>query len=259
MDELKPLRETRTTVIDKTTEDISFDTLPVTNTEEKKETAKKILFNNSPEEIVSRQLSHVAASLSVLSNSKIEFEAAKTFFSDLPEQELKVEKFKEAEVENLSVEEVENQKEEEIEVEKETQSLNFLKTEEETQINEETNVSKRVKPKTGLKARLKVITFGFFAVLTCFIGWVIYNAVEIETLRAQMEAANKTYSVNIVNYINNISKADDLTSDSLFNLQQLSEAGIVPLEPSELKNNVEYSVKSNWFDRLCNWLSGIFK
>ncbi len=90
-------------------------------------------------------------------------------------------------------------------------------------------------------------------------GWAIYNAVEIQTLRAQMQASNKTYGINLTNYINNISRADDLNTDSLLNLEQLSTAGIIPIEPTALENPVEYTIKSNWFDRLCNWLSGAIK
>lgn len=255
MNELKPLRESKTTVIDQVTEDVSFEDFKIKDTEDKKETAKKILFNNSPEFIVSQQLSHAAASPLTSTSSKIEFEAAKTFFSDLPEPEAQIEESKK----EIELTEIESEKEEETKTETDFQPLTTFETEEKTESIEETKVLNRIKPKTGLKARFKVIAFGFFAVLTCFLGWTIYNAIEIETLRAQMEAANKTYAVNIVNYINNLSKADDLTSDSLFNLEQLSEAGVIPLEPSELKNHVEYSVRSNWFDRLCNWLSNIFK
>jgi hypothetical protein len=257
MDELKPLKEPRTTVIDKITEDVSLEDFEIKDTEEKKEVAKKILFNTSPESIVAQQLRHATSSSSVSTNAKIEFEAEKTFFSDFTEKE------KQTVEENIEKTEVLNEpvveKQEEVDLETEFETLITSETEEKNEVIEETKSLKRVKPKTGLKARLKVITFGFFAVLTCFLGWAIYNAVEIETLRAQMEMANKTYGVNIVNYINNLSKADDLTSDSLFNLEQLSEAGVLPLEPSELKDHVEYSVRSNWFDRFCNWLSGIFK
>lgn len=262
MEEFKPLKETRTAIIDKT--ENLFEPLPAEKSEDKKESAKKILFeNNSPEALVEFQMKQNALSRTekttqpTTSSTKIQFEAAKSFFSEKPKEEIAVEK--EIDIQPEIEKENKVYAELEIEIETEDEIVEEFKTEENVDSSDEVQEVKKIKPKTGLKKRLKIITFGFFAVLTCFLGWSIYNAVEIQTLRAQLEASNKTFGINVVNYISNISKADDLTTDSLFNLKQLSEAGVIPVEPSEIEDHVEYTIKSNWFDRFCNWLSGIFK
>ena len=63
------------------------------------------------------------------------------------------------------------------------------------------------------KTRFKIFVFGLVAVLACMAGWAIFNSVEIKTLTAELEQANKIYSVNIYNHISNLSKADDLTNE----------------------------------------------
>ncbi len=257
MEELKPLRKTTTAVIEKETKDISFEDLSSQEPEQKKESAKKMLFTNSTERYI-EQLKRSSAIYSPsvsTAPTKIEFEAAKTFFNEEPEKEIAEEK--------ITVEEKIVETLPDVEIEPLTFVKNKEKVEEslEKVIEEEekTIKYKKTSPKVNFKVRLKIIAFGFLAVLTCLLGWSIYNAVEIQTLRAQIEVTNKTYAVNIYNYIKNISKADDLTSDSLYNLKDLSDAGIVPLEPSALNKPVEYTIKSNWFNRFCNWLSNIFK
>ena len=255
-EELQPLRETKTLVLEKT--ENSVESLPM---QEKKD-AKKILFEEAtPQKYVEEHLKKLStpknATVSQPIKSKFEFEATKSFSVKIPEKESlsAVEK-------NIIESKPEIKPEITREVEKELEPLHFTQKEVEeevtTKVEEKLETVKRLKPKVGLKSRLKIIFFGFFAVLTCLSGWAIYNAVEIETLRAQMEATNKTYAVNMVNYINTLSKTDDLTTDSLFNLQGLSEAGIIPVQPNT-EDRVEYTVKSNWFDRFCNWFSGIFR
>lgn len=256
---LSPQREARTVIIEKPLTESSVENLNEQKTT--KEEAKKILFQNSPEKYMENLKKSVTAHSSVSSipetkpSTKIEFEATKTFVTEDPKKE--IETITEVKIETKTEIENETEIEEKTEQENDTEPLTFANPT--TNIDNDINPLKRVKPKVGLKKRLKIITFGFFAILTCLLGWSIYNGTEIETLRAQLEDSNKTYSVNLVNYINNLSKVDDgLTPDSLFNIQDLSNAGIIPLEPT-LATPVEYSIKSNWFDKLCNWLSGIIK
>lgn len=283
MDELKPERETRTTIIEKIAEDVIFDeevtTADLSDTE-KKEKAKKILFeNNSVEKYMENLRKNSAISSSATATTapsyKFKLEAEKTFFNEAPDKTVELNTKPKVEVEgytpaqplkekmteivpNLELEEkVKSEIEEEIEEKDEKLEICEKVIEEEIIKENQKDAQKKLKP--NFKTRLKIIVFGFCAVLTCFMGWSIYNAIQIETLTAQLEAANKTYAVNVVSYINNLSKADDLTSDSIFNLEELSTAEVIPLTPKTLENPVEYSIKSNWFDRFCNWLSGIFK
>lgn len=264
---------------------------------EKKETAKKILFeNNEPQKRVESELNK-----NPRKKTLFEFEATKSFINNENESlETTIEKKTLFEKESL------------VNSPKSEKDINILNLQKSTSLNSESNAknltdsfsesfSKNIsedeinknsnseipnnelfvfktkekefkekekedkysthqkKPNPGLKSRLKILFFGFVAILVCFLGWSIYNAVEIETLRSQMQTSNKVYAVNIVNYIKTIAKSDDLTSsESLINLEQLSDANIIPIAP-KVEPLIEYQKTSNWFDRICNWLSNIFK
>ncbi len=274
--ELKPLKDSRTAVIDLDTEEVSKD-LSVPQKEKKVE-AKKVLFENNTPELYMENLkknfsTNIVVSSAPTNSTKIQFEAAETFFSEEPKSTKKQVSGQVSFSTYVNKPKVEEKIEKQVDVEPEQKiesKIDFSKTIEEIleedieekqqeKINESTQRLNRGKTHVNLKTRFKIITFGFCAVLACFMGWSIYNAVEIKTLTAEMEQANKAYSVNVINYISNISKADDLTNpDSIFDLEKLSEAEVVPLQPSALEKPVEYSVKSNWFDRFCNWLGKIF-
>lgn len=258
-------KNSRTILLEKETEEPSDVSFIPENQEEKKESAKKVLFENNTPELYMQNLkknfapqpekeTKPAPSVS----SKIQFEAAETFFSKPLEAKGKKQTEGQVSFQNVYVplkeEEPETlpEEKEEIEVSSEEETVNDV-IEENVSENENKPV-KRAKPKT----RFRIFVFGLIGVLACMCGWSIYNAVEIKTLTAEIEQANKIYSVNVYNYIKTISKADDLTNkDSITNLDSLSEAGIVPLQPTKEQPS-EYSVKSNWFDRLCNWLSNLF-
>lgn len=258
-------KNSRTILLEKETEEPSDVSFIPENQEEKKESAKKVLFENNTPELYMQNLkknfepqqekeTKPAPSVS----SKIQFEAAETFFSKPLEAKEKKQTEGQVSFQNVYVplkeEEPETlpEEKEEIEVSSEKETVNDV-IEENVSENENKPV-KRAKPKT----RFRIFVFGLIGVLACMCGWSIYNAVEIKTLTAEIEQANKIYSVNVYNYVKTISKADDLTNkDSITNLDSLSEAGIVPLQPTKEQPS-EYSVKSNWFDRLCNWLSNLF-
>lgn len=250
-------KSSRTLLLEKETEEPSENSFVEEKPEEKKESAKKVLFENNTPELYMENLKKNFApqprqepqqTQSVF--PKIQFEAAETFFSK------PVEKIEEQEEKQILTPEVETNFEEEVveeiepEIEEEHENEIACENEEETQNKR----LKRAKPKT----RFRIFVFGLVGVVACMCGWAIYNSVEIQTLTSEIEQANKIYSVNVYNYINNLSKTDDLTNpDSIFNLDSLSDAGVVPIQPTN-ESQVEYSVKSNWFDRLCNWISNLF-
>lgn len=280
-------KESRVSVLEKVEEKTSTDF--ITENNEKKQEAKKTLFTVAP----STYMENLKKNFSKPEEKKdkqekikpkIEFKAAETFFSEKKKQK-KTENEKQISFDSISSFANEKQlknvvegevylkdvQKAQIEPKIAEQQAQSEKTETiieeipkmieeentETIIEENTENIKKSKPK--FKTRLKIICIGAVLVLACMIGWTIANAVEIKTLTAEMEQANKIYSVNIITHISNISKADDLTNpDSIFNLSSLSEAEVVPLQP-QLQQPVEYSNRSNWFDRLCNWLSNLFK
>lgn len=258
-------KNSRTLLLEKETEEPSVESFIEENQEEKKESAKKVLFENNTPELYMQNLkknfapqpekeTKPAPSVS----SKIQFEAAETFFSKPLEAKEKKQTEGQVSFQNVYVplkeEETETLSEEKEEIEVSSEEETLSDVQEENISEDENKPVKRAKPKT----RFRIFIFGLISVLACMCGWSIYNAVEIKTLTAEIEQANKIYSVNVYNYVKTISKADDLTNkDSITNLDSLSEAGIVPLQPTKEQPS-EYSVKSNWFDRLCNWLSNLF-
>lgn len=258
-------KNSRTLLLEKETEEPSVESFIEENQEEKKESAKKVLFeNNTPElymqnlkkNFAPQQEKETKSAQSI--SSKIQFEAAETFFSKPLEAKEKKQTEGQVSFQNVYVplkeEETETLPEEKEEIEIVSEEETLSDVQEENISEDENKPVKRAKPKT----RFRIFVFGLISVLACMCGWSIYNAVEIKTLTAEIEQANKIYSVNVYNYIKTISKADDLTNkDSITNLDSLSEAGIVPLQPTKEQPS-EYSVKSNWFDRLCNWLSNLF-
>lgn len=260
-------KNSRTLILEKETEEPSASSFIEEKPEEKKESAKKVLFENNTPELYMQNLKknfepkqekEIKSSPSV--SSKIQFEAAETFFSKPLEAKEKKQAEGQVSFKNVYVPLEEEEPEKKQEVEQTQEIENFQEEETSSEIQEEnltenqTKQIKRAKPKT----RFKIFIFALIGVLACMCGWSIYNAVEIKTLTAEIEQANKIYSVNVYNYIKTISKADDLTNkDSITNLDSLSEAGIVPLQPKK-EDPSEFSVKSNWFDRLCNWLSNLF-
>lgn len=227
---------------------------------EKKESAKKVLFENNTPELYMANLKkgflpteNEKKTEKIL--PKIEFQAEKTF---VVQQEKKTEKVEEIQptlqVQQEVLPQTQVQQEQEVEQVLEEEQTQEEILDDETQEEIQNDVSKKPKAKT----RFRIFLFGLVGVLVCMMGWAISNAIQIKTLTAEIEQANKVYSVDIVKYIQNISKADDLTNpDSITNLDALSEAEIVPLQPTQ-SDPVEFSVKSNWFDRLCNWLSNLF-
>ncbi|MBO4412505.1 MAG: hypothetical protein J5779_00615, partial [Clostridia bacterium] len=107
---------------------------------------------------------------------------------------------------------------------------------------------------------LKMAFAAMAMVLVCFGGWAIYNAIKIETLNAEAQAESAQYSVNVAKVITNISKLDDLTNpNSITNLDELSSAQIIEVAPKAETLPKTLEKQSNWFDRLCNWLSNLFK
>ena len=246
-------------------------------TDEKKESAKKTLFTNTPTQYMENLKKNFDKTETKQEQKnkqvtpKIQFKAAETFFSESKEPKKKqtpgqvsfsnyYNKDFEEEIkpQTSTQEETEIKYEESNLISLSVEKYNEEEIKENSEENIETDSENKNKRKAKFKTRLKIICFGTVAVLVCMMGWAIYNAVEIKTLTEEMEQANKIYSVNVVTHISNISKADDLTNpDSIFNLSALSDAEVIPLTPSP-QEPIEYSVKSNWFDRFCNWLSNLF-
>lgn len=245
MDELKQ-GETRTsTLIDTQTDYQSFSNAQTQQNNEKREEAKKKLFNFVENEQEKKALPKQSISL-----DKQVFENEELKMQTLPEEQIEAAFEPELQTEQEVVEDIkqsiENDTEEEVD---------------ESSVKEN---RKRIvyaeRKKTNIKLRLKLAACAIACVLTCLGGWAIYNAVEIKTLTGEAQAKNAQYSINVVKVISNTSKLDDLTNpNSITNLDELESANIVQIIPKEKSAPQTIEKKSNWFDRVCNWLSNLFK
>lgn len=245
MDELKQ-GETRTSIlIDTQTDYQSFSNVQTQQNNEKREEAKKKLFNFVENEQEKKALPKQSISL-----DKQVFENEELKMQTLPEKQTE------------AVFEPELQTEQEV-AEDIQQSIEN-DTEEEVDESSVKENRKRIvyaeRKKTNIKLRLKLAACAIACVLTCLGGWAIYNAVEIKTLTGEAQAKNAQYSINVVKVISNTSKLDDLTNpNSITNLDELESANIVQIIPKEKSAPQTIEKKSNWFDRVCNWLSNLFK
>ena len=131
----------------------------------------------------------------------------------------------------------------------------------EEKIEEEIQISTKSKNK-GYSFRMRLCTGVMCLLIALFGGWIIGNAVEIASTSAQIaetELAKDAYEANLFSYIQKIRQLDNwnennLNSDS--SLIPIEE--IIPITPTPLKDPTSYEKESNWFDKICNWLSNLF-
>lgn len=106
-----------------------------------------------------------------------------------------------------------------------------------------------VKPQTSKKPSLfkKIVVgilFGIFGI------WGIVNLTQIDLISSQVAEVSSEYNMNLVTYLNNLRNLDATNSENMQNLfdtipdQEIKASGI--------------EKQSNWFDRFCNFLGGLF-
>ena len=250
MDEQKQ-RETRiATLIDTDYQTFSDEK----KSTEKREEAKRKLFNfvepKSEKKVLPKQ--SISLSKEVFENEEIK--------NLEPEKEIKF--FSQTEIEPKKIIEddiaSEIEQEPEFEIEQQTELEGDIAEEEKRLQHKKVVYENQNKP--SLKLRLKLAICAIALVLTCLGGWAIYNAVEIKTLTGEAQAKNAEYNINVMKVIKTTSKLDDLTNpNSITNLDELESANVVQIIPKEKASPKTIEKQSNWFDRLCNWLSNLFK
>lgn len=258
MDEQKQ-RETRiATLIDTDYQTFSDEK----KSTEKREEAKRKLFNfvepKSEKKVLPKQ--SISLSKEVFENEEVknvEPEKEINFFSQTEIEPKKI-------IEDDIVNEIEQEPEFEIEQESEFEIEQQTEYEDDLAQEEKRLQRKKVvyenQKKPSLKLRLKLAICAIALVLTCLGGWAIYNAVEIKTLTGEAQAKNAEYNINVMKVIKTTSKLDDLTNpNSITNLDELESANVVQIIPKEKASPKTIEKQSNWFDRLCNWLSNLFK
>lgn len=116
--------------------------------------------------------------------------------------------------------------------------------------------------KKGFAFRFKLMTGVFCLLIALFGGWVIGNAVQISSTSAQIAQSTvdkEVYDANLLSYLSKISQLDNwnennVNSDSA--LIPIEE--VIPITPTPLEDPTSYERESNWFDKICNWISNLF-
>lgn len=110
---------------------------------------------------------------------------------------------------------------------------------------EKENKDNEVKPKTNkLKSILIAILFAIFGI------WGIVNIATIDSLNSQISDISAEYDMNLISYLNNLHNLDATNGENMENLFQTIPKDEVPA------NSI--GKESNWFDRFCNFIAGLF-
>ncbi len=123
--------------------------------------------------------------------------------------------------------------------------IETLSPEEEKKIYKIEKEEAKSKPRTfGKKLRAALFSL---VVAVCGV-WGIVNVVSITNLESEIAAVNEVYQLNLINYLSKLG-----TLDTASNYNDLFET--YPVTPS---NPSQISPSSNWFDRICNFIAGLF-
>jgi len=110
-------------------------------------------------------------------------------------------------------------------------------------IEKEENVKPKAKP-SKLKAIILSIIFGIFGV------WGIINIAQIDSIGTQISEVAYKYEMNLPKYLSKLTNLDATNSENMENLfQTIPDEDVSPSKILE---------KSNWFDRFCNFIAGLF-
>ena len=86
------------------------------------------------------------------------------------------------------------------------------------------------------------------SILALTVGLGVFTAVDLSNSISAYNAASSQYSVNLANLLKNISSVDSGNK----------MAELIQTYPDELLRPEQIQQQSNWFDRFCNFLSGLF-
>ena len=132
----------------------------------------------------------------------------------------------------------------------ETPNYDFIESLSESQhekifIQSDDDAQTKAKPKTARWKKALICTlFAIFGV------WGIVNIATIDSLNNQISQLTSEYNMNLISYLNNLHNLDATNSQNMENLFETIPAEQTP--PTSIGS------QSNWFDRFCNFISGLF-
>ena len=120
-----------------------------------------------------------------------------------------------------------------------------LTPEEEQKVYKIEKEKQTAKPKYARK-RLRIALFSL--VLSVCSIWGIINIISISNLQSQISAVTETYQLNLFNYLSKLA-----TLDTASNYNEL-----FPTYPEAQNPPASVEKSSNWFDRFCDFIAGLF-
>lgn len=110
-------------------------------------------------------------------------------------------------------------------------------------------IEKEEKAKPQVKfGKLKWIALS--ALLAIFGIWGIVNVATLDSLSSQVASVESSYSINLVKYANKLLALDGTSAENMENL--------LPTIPDQVHDASQIDEQSNWFDRICNFIGGLF-
>lgn len=109
---------------------------------------------------------------------------------------------------------------------------------------EEISLSQKRKRKLSYKSIIFALLFAIFGI------WGVVNISTMEHLGSQIEVASESYNINLANYLKNLTALDTTNQENMENLFEVIPSQTLP--PTSIGET------SNWFDRFCNFLTGLF-
>lgn len=112
-------------------------------------------------------------------------------------------------------------------------------------------------PKVDTKFRFRLIVAVYCIIIAVCGIWVISNAVQMNSLSSSITEANNAYMINEAQYILKISELDAIEPDDDGSLSPIAPENIFGVQAEKLSNPTDPTISTSWFDKVCNWLSGV--
>ncbi len=116
----------------------------------------------------------------------------------------------------------------------------------------------QTKTKPDPKFRFKLIVAVYCIIVAICGAWIISNAVELNGISTSISQSNNAYMVNEAKYILKISELDAVKPDEDGSISPIAPENIFGVQAEKLAEPTDPTISTSWFDRVCNWLSGIF-
>ena len=112
-------------------------------------------------------------------------------------------------------------------------------------------IEENVKSESEVKAKPNRFKIIMFSILFAIFGiWGIVNIATLDNISSSLSEITAEYNMNLASYLNNLHTLDGTSAENMENLFETIPKDDFP--PNSIGE------QSNWFDRFCNFISGLF-